>query len=88
VNINGRNKNALLRRVQEMNFGMIETGLFLDNQPEHQEALQSFEYFRCNYDQAKTEYENNYGPLTYDGVNTNRDGWSWVCGPWPWEGED
>ena len=34
------------------------------------------------------EYENNYGPLTYDGVNTNRDGWSWVCGPWPWEGED
>ena len=34
----------------------------------------------------KNEYENLYGPLTYDGVNTVRDGWSWINSPWPWEG--
>jgi spore coat protein JB len=82
------NKQALMRKVQEMNFGMIETGLFVDNQPCNQDALEAFEYFRNNYEQVKREYENNYGPLSYSGVKANCGGWSWIDGPWPWEGEE
>ena len=36
---------------------------------------------------AKAKYEECYGPLTIEGVDTEKDGWSWINGPWPWEGE-
>ena len=80
-------KNDMLRRIQQLNFTMIELGLFLNNQPECENALADYNRIRLMYIDAKREYENVYGPLTYDGVNTERDGWSWVDDPWPWEGE-
>ncbi|MFQ8602214.1 MAG: spore coat protein CotJB [Anaerovoracaceae bacterium] len=80
-------KNDMLRMIQQLNFTMIELGLFLNNQPDCQNALALYERTRLMYIDARREYENLYGPLTYDGVNTERDGWSWINDPWPWEGE-
>jgi len=88
MNMNNCDKVALLRRIQQLNFQMIETALFLDNQPECQAALMAYEGFRTEHQQAKAEYEERFGPLSFEGVNTERDGWSWINGPWPWEGEE
>lgn len=81
-------RNKLLREIQQLNFQMIEAGLFLNNQPCCQEAQEAFQMYQREHRKAREEYEQRFGPLTYDGVDTARDGWSWVCGPWPWEGED
>ena len=78
----------MLRKVQEYNFMMIETGLFLNNQPCCEAAQTAYCDYRRKYLEALREYEECYGPLTYSGIDVKRDGWSWVHGPWPWEVED
>ena len=80
-------KTKLLRKIQQMHFMMIEVGLFLDNQAACAEAVAEFDKCRRAYLDAKGEYESCYGPMTYEGVNGNCDRWSWIKGPWPWEGE-
>lgn len=78
----------LLKKIQEYNFMMIEAALFLNNQPCCEEAQEDFCKYRELYLKTMAEYEDCYGPLTYNGVNVKRDGWSWINGPWPWEVED
>ncbi|MBP3384306.1 MAG: spore coat protein CotJB [Firmicutes bacterium] len=80
-------KIMLLRKIQQLHFMMIEAGLFLDNQNRCCEALADFEKYKKLYLEAKAEYEKCYGPLSYEGVNGKCEDWSWVQGPWPWEGE-
>lgn len=82
-----RRKEAL-RKVQQLNFAMIELGLYLNNQPECEKALDLYDKVKCMYQDAKERYETEFGPLNYEGVNTKKDGWSWINEPWPWEGED
>lgn len=84
----GSGRNMLLKEIQQLNFMMIEAGLFLNNQPDCEEAKEAFSKYQCLHREARDEYEKCYGPLTYDGVNAERDGWSWIEGPWPWEVED
>ncbi len=81
-------KTKALRRIQQLNFAMIELGLYLDNQPDCEEALALFDKVQCLHADAKEKYEDVYGPLTYEGVKTKKDGWSWINDPWPWKGED
>ncbi|MDO4544521.1 MAG: spore coat protein CotJB [Bacillota bacterium] len=81
-------RTELLRKIQQLNFTMIELGLYLNNQPDCCEAQALFDKTRDQYQAARAEYEDCYGPLTYSGVDTCEDGWSWINGPWPWEGED
>ncbi len=83
-----RCRSELLKQIQQLNFMMIELGLYLNNQPECGEALQLYDKARADYLKARKEYEEQFGPLTYDGVNTKFDGWSWLNGPWPWEGAE
>lgn len=78
----------LLKKVQEYNFMMIEAALFLNNQPCCEAAKEAFCKYQKMYLETLAEYEECYGPLTYKGVNSGRDGWSWVDTPWPWEVED
>ena len=78
----------LLRKIQEYNFMMIETALFLNNQPCCEEAQVAFCDYQRRHAEAVAEYEACYGPLTYNGVDVKRDGWKWVNSPWPWEVED
>lgn len=79
-------KMEKMKLIQELGFVLTELGLYLNSHPDSSEALAHFESTRGLYVNAKNEYENLYGPLTYDGVNTVRDGWSWINSPWPWEG--
>ncbi len=78
----------MLKKVQQLNFMMIEAGLFLNNQCDCEAAKEAFCEYQRRHAEAKAEYEKCYGPLTYEGVDVKHDGWSWVYGPWPWEVED
>ena len=81
-------RTELLKRIQQLNFMMIEAGLFLNNQCDCEAAQVAFCDYQRRHAEARAEYEECYGPLTYEGVDIKSDGWSWMTGPWPWEVED
>lgn len=81
-------RTEMLKKVQQLNFVLIDAGLYLNNQPDSPAALALIQKYQELYRQALMEYEDNYGPLTYNGINVERDGWSWIQKPWPWEVED
>ena len=91
---NGTNGGAsltrlqLLRKIQELAFAKVETGLYLNAYPDNRAALK---YHRevCEHLEALTKsYEMTYGPLTAGGAaHTSTDNWSWTEGPWPWQYE-
>lgn len=76
-----------LRKVQELHFAMIDLALFLNTHPCDEEALALYDRLQIMHACAKSKYEECYGPLNYEGVIPEKDGWSWIDGPWPWEGE-
>lgn len=78
----------LLNKIRQFDFMMVEAGLFLNNQCDCEAAQEDFCTYRRHHAEAVAEYEACYGPLTYDGIDVKRDGWSWIQGPWPWEVED
>lgn len=81
-------RKELLLKIRQLNFMMIEAGLYLNNQCGCEAAQVAFCDYQRRHAEAVAEYEKCYGPLTYNGVNAKNDGWSWVRGPWPWEAED
>ncbi|MCB6991921.1 spore coat protein CotJB [bacterium 210820-DFI.6.37] len=81
-------RTEMLKKVQQLNFVMIDAGLYLNNAPDTSAALALFQKYQMLYKEAKQEFEDRFGPLCYEGINIERDGWSWIQSPWPWEVED
>ena len=81
-------RTEALRNIQQLSFAMIELGLYLNNQPECERALDLFDKVKCMHEDARKKFESEFGPLNYERANTKKDGWSWISEPWPWEGED
>ena len=81
------NREQALRQVQMYSFALYDTGLFLDTHPTNQAALAFYEENQKKYVEAVAFYEEEFGPLTMGGTDTER-GWAWAETPWPWEMED
>ncbi|MEG0830043.1 MAG: spore coat protein CotJB [Anaerovoracaceae bacterium] len=80
-------RREMMRNIQELDFVIIDIGLYLNNQPECEKALALFAKYQELQRCAKAEYEKEFGPLNYAGVDVN-GGWSWIEKPWPWEVEE
>ena len=79
----------LLRQVQNHAFALNEAALDLDGHPDNEKARAYFDKQRELWMQAVADYEEAFGPLTQNSKASTAGGsWSWVDGPWPWEGED
>ena len=76
-------QTALLLKIQETDFALYETTLYLDTHPDDEKALCLHKEYAAASKQLKHEYESQYGPLTPAG--NKGDTWEWLCGPWPWE---
>lgn len=79
------NRDPLLQPVYEAGFTLDELVLFLDTHPCDMGALSYYRQASSRYAQAVSDYESQRGPLTIEGVNS-ANYWTWVEGPWPWEG--
>lgn len=77
----------LLNSILENQFACIELNLYLDNNPDDENALRSYNAYSYQYMQAKNAYENLYGPLTNFGYVPDSYPWEWVSNPWPWDNE-
>ena len=80
-------REQLLRRIQQLDFTLVDAGLYLDGHPKDAAALKYFKQQQKDYQQAIQEYTSQFGPLMFkDGMYNDR--WTWVDSPWPWEGAD
>ncbi len=77
-------KEQLLKKVQSLEFALVELGLFLDSHPDCSKALADHKRLKAEHDCLVGEYEQHFGPLTA-GSGGNTDYWDWVVTPWPWE---
>lgn len=76
--------NTLLQKVYETGFALDEITLYLDTHPKDKQAMEYYQYIRKANQDAVSAYEQSYGPLMINQVNSNA--WTWINNPWPWEG--
>ena len=75
------NKKDLLTRLSAIDFTLVELRLFLDTHKDDTDALEMFDKYNKKYKALKKQYEEQYGPLTLNGKNSDE----WTCDPWPWD---
>ncbi|TCS94946.1 spore coat protein CotJB [Hazenella coriacea] len=81
----GKSQFRLLRKLQEVDFVLLELNLYLDTHPNDLKALQQFNHLSQKREQIREKYESKYGPLYNYGLSKNRYPKGWSEGPWPWE---
>lgn len=74
-----------LRKMQEVQFALVELQFYLDMNPEDMRAIQQYNYLSEELDDLKQEYEEKYGPLMQYGFSKSPSKWVWTSTPWPWE---
>jgi spore coat protein JB len=74
-----------LRRLQEVQFALIELQLYLDMNPEDQRAIHQYNCLSEELKRLKREYETERGPLMHYGFSPSPSRWVWNTTPWPWE---
>ena len=79
------NRKQLLEYIDSISLSLVDTALFLDTHPDDSKALDYFERLISLRFQATKEYTMRFGPLMHTNVN-NKNKWTWVNDPWPWEG--
>ncbi len=77
-------REELLLSMQELTFALKDLNLYLDTHPEDQSILEEFNKIKNKLDDLKNKYENKYGPLCLNSVNSNKD-FTWINNPWPWD---
>ena len=80
-----KNQEQAMQTVRETGFALIDINLFLDTHPNDEKAMDYFNKYQQMHKEARREYEENFGPLTANAVDTC-NGWTWTQDPWPWEG--
>lgn len=74
-----------LRRLQEVQFALVELQFYLDMNPDDQRAIHQYNYLSEELMRLKQEYETQYGPLAQYGYSKSPSRWVWSSTPWPWE---
>lgn len=80
-------RQDLLRSVEELCFACLDMNLYLDNNPDDKNAINTYNTLCVQFAQARCAYENKYGPLTNFGYAPSKYPWQWVNQPWPWDKE-
>ncbi|MBP3375580.1 MAG: spore coat protein CotJB [Clostridia bacterium] len=86
--MNQHNRNAdgasLLRKIQEVDFSLYETILYLDVYPTCREALAYYHALLSQRKALLAQYEREIGPVSAFG-NASQNSWDWIRSPWPWQ---
>lgn len=77
-------KGQLLSEVMMYDFNVHEMNLYLDTHPCDKEAFEKLLKFQKKACEARANYEQEFGALTVSNL-TSCQGYTWVCGPWPWQ---
>lgn len=80
----GSEREDMLMQLQELNFAMIDLGLYLDLHDSDRNAINKFNEYQKKEKELCKMFENKYGPLTFDSKEVGNT-WTWDNAPWPWE---
>ncbi len=81
-----RGAHAMMHKLQELDFSIQETVLYLNAYPDCAAARKHYHQLVCERRALADKYEKQYGPLNTCG-NVDHDSWDWIRGPWPWHPE-
>lgn len=76
-------KDKKLLNIQMYTFALKDLNLYLDTHPSDDSMLVEFNKINNKLIELKNEYENLYGPLCINSMNS--DTYSWINNPWPWD---
>lgn len=76
-------REEMMMQIRELDFAIIELGLYLNTHPEDQKALCLHREYTNQVKELKDNYQKVYGPLT---IFFPCNKWKWLENPWPWEG--
>ena len=75
----------MLTQIQQYAFALIDLDLYLDVNPNDNNAIKMYNDYLSIKKQIVDKYEKMYGPLTLDSDDLKKSNWLWNRGPWPWE---
>lgn len=75
---------TMTHQLQAMNFAITELGLYLDTHPSDMDALDLFNQYVEQYEEAIQKYEDKHGPTLQMQAGTSGS-YRWIEGPWPWD---
>ncbi|WP_313891100.1 spore coat protein CotJB [Psychrobacillus sp.] len=78
----------MLKKVQQMDFVVVELTLYLDTHSNDEEARRQWREAIKVAANVRKQYEMNYGPLSLTSVPSKQAidvGWQWNSTPWPWQ---
>ena len=78
-------QEELLYNILKHNFVLTELDLYLDIYPMDRNMLNTYNKILNDKKRLCDTYEQNFGPLTLEGLNMGSNDWNWVKSPWPWE---
>ena len=75
---------ALMQKLRTLEFAIVDTALYLNAYPDSDCALAYYHKLLEERDCLRKTINEQCGPLNiYE--NTDKDGWRWTDGPWPWQ---
>jgi len=80
-------KCNLMRELQEADFALYDTVLYLNTHPCDKEALAYYQCIRETAEKLACRYNENVAAITHKDVSVCGGRWEWIDTPWPWEGE-
>lgn len=88
VEIMPKNEQAeLLTYIDALCFALIDLNLFLDINPNDENAIRLYNEYRKEKDMYMKAYQDKFGPISLDSASLEGNTWKWIKSPWPWESE-
>lgn len=72
-------REEMIMRIRELDFAIVELGLYLDTHPDDQRALCMHREYARQVKDLKDKYQKVYGPLT---IFYPCNKWRWLEEPW------
>ena len=86
-NITPANDQAeMLTNIGAYSFALDDLNLYLDLHPDDQNMIALYNQYVNQYQAYKNEYSRKYGNLDTTSINADKNEWTWVEEPWPWQG--
>jgi len=81
-------RDALLKKLTELDFMAVDLGLFLNTHATDEEAIELYNKVVRAADSVRAKYEKDFGPLcSFRSISRCSNAWQWAEYPWPWENE-
>lgn len=78
-------REELLNELMQLDFMAVDLALYLNNHPDDRDIIAQYNKTITAADTVRDKYESMYGPLCSFRSLSNKDMFSWIDNPWPWQ---